>query len=120
MYPFQGTHYLSSFLECDPKRLQDKSQFVEALTLGIQKSGATLLQECTHAFDNESFTSVFLLSESHCSVHTYPEHKSVFIDLFTCGDHCDYHAFEETVKTFLKPNQVVFSVVKRGTQHEFQ
>lgn len=119
MHPFEGSHYLSSFINCDSIPLNDCSSLIEVLKKGIEKSGATLLNECTHTFDNQSFTTVFLLSESHCSIHTYPEHGSVFIDLFTCGNHCHYQAFEDTVKEYLKPKEVVYSVIKRGKIHEF-
>lgn len=30
-------------------------------------------------------TGFFLLSESHCSYHTYPENDYIAVDVFTCG-----------------------------------
>ncbi|NOK36000.1 adenosylmethionine decarboxylase [Corallococcus exercitus] len=30
-------------------------------------------------------TGIFLLAESHCSYHTYPESRYIAIDVFTCG-----------------------------------
>lgn len=30
-------------------------------------------------------TGFFLLSESHCSFHTYPENNYIALDIFTCG-----------------------------------
>lgn len=30
-------------------------------------------------------TGFFLLSESHCSYHTYPENDYIAVDIFTCG-----------------------------------
>ncbi|QKJ68277.1 adenosylmethionine decarboxylase (plasmid) [Deefgea piscis] len=33
----------------------------------------------------EGVTGFFLLSESHCSYHTYPENNYIAIDVFTCG-----------------------------------
>ena len=120
MYPFQGTHYLSSFIGCSADLLTCHTDFNNVVREGIRASGATLLNECGYVFENQSFTTVFLLSESHCSIHTYPEHGSVFIDLFTCGDKCDYKKFEDVLKGYLHPTSVVYSVVKRGTEHTFQ
>jgi S-adenosylmethionine/arginine decarboxylase-like enzyme len=34
------------------------------------------------------FTGCFILSESHLTFHTYPEHEGCFFDLFTCGTRC--------------------------------
>jgi S-adenosylmethionine decarboxylase len=31
-------------------------------------------------------TIVYILSESHLAVHTYPEHKYLSLDIYTCGD----------------------------------
>lgn len=31
-------------------------------------------------------TGFFLLSESHCSFHTYPENNYIALDIFTCGN----------------------------------
>lgn len=120
MYPFKGHHYLSSFMECQQDALCDVVSLKDALQRGIKASGATLLNQCEHIFDGQATTMVFLLSESHCSIHTYPEHGSVFIDLFTCGDTCHYSPFEEIMKTYLKPSRVVSNVVMRGQDHVIQ
>jgi len=120
MYPFKGNHYLSSFLECDPVALCNVDSLREALVRGIKASGATLLNQCEHLFDGQACTMVFLLSESHCSIHTYPEHGAIFIDLFTCGDTCNYIQFEEIMKQYLQPVRVVSNVVMRGQDHVIQ
>ena len=33
----------------------------------------------------EGVTGFYLLSESHCSYHTYPESNYIAVDIFTCG-----------------------------------
>lgn len=117
MFPFQGQHYLSSFLECDKQALGNISTLRTTAIQAIKESGATLLQEVSHSFSEEACTMVFLLSESHCSFHTYPEYGSVFIDLFTCGDKCHYKRFETIMMDYLQPKKVVRNVVYRGEQH---
>lgn len=39
--------------------------------------------KCTEG--GEGVTGFFLLSESHCSYHTYPENDYIAVDIFTCG-----------------------------------
>lgn len=114
MYPFRGQHYISSFLDCDKKALGDMKSLRSASIRGIKESGATLLNDIQHSFSDEACTMVFLLSESHCSLHTYPEYGSVFIDLFTCGDKCHYSKFEQVLKEYLNPKQVISNVIERG------
>jgi len=33
-----------------------------------------------------SYTALYLLSESHLSIHTYPEHNFIALDIYTCGN----------------------------------
>ena len=48
-----------------------------------------MLQLIVHRFQPHGLTALGLLAESHISLHTWPEHQCVMIDLFTCGQQCD-------------------------------
>lgn len=39
-----------------------------------EENGFTILQKTHHVFEPQGITMLFLLSESHFSIHTYPEH----------------------------------------------
>jgi len=39
-----------------------------------------------HVFEPQGITIIFLLSESHLSLHTWPEDGNISIDLFSCKD----------------------------------
>jgi S-adenosylmethionine/arginine decarboxylase-like enzyme len=58
-------------------------------------------------------TMVFLLSESHASIHTYPEHGACFVDLFTCGNKCSGEKFDQALREYLKPAHVTARVLIR-------
>ncbi len=46
----------------------------------------TLIDLRLHHFGESSgVTGVALLAESHISIHTWPEHELIAIDIFTCG-----------------------------------
>jgi S-adenosylmethionine decarboxylase len=102
-YKFEGLHYIASFKDC---KLIENASLVSLFEDAIRKSGATILNYNEHKFHNDGITFVFLLSESHCSVHTYPEHNSLFVDLFTCGDKIDHATFHSIIIDALKPDQV--------------
>ena len=36
-----------------------------------------------HVFPNNAYTLCFVLSESHCIIHTYPEKSLIYLNLFT-------------------------------------
>ncbi len=49
-------------------------------------SGATVVQTISKKFDPQGVTAITLLSESHISIHTWPERGDAAVDVFTCGD----------------------------------
>lgn len=113
-YEFYGKHFVASYKECDVQALTDTTKLVEVLEKAVIASGATILHSDTRLFDGGGCTAVFVLSESHASIHTYPEHKAVFIDLFTCGTHCTYERFAQILEEYLKPNTIEKQVLIRN------
>lgn len=53
----------------------------EALTAG----GVTVLHKVRHQFAPQGLTALWLLSESHASLHTYPEANYCSMAVYTCG-----------------------------------
>lgn len=112
-YDFAGRHLVASFLNCDLKRLLDTKGLLEAMHASITNCGATLLSSQHHLFENGGVTAVMLLSESHASIHTYPEHGACFVDIFTCGSTCDPHKFDVTLRSYLLPAVVASQTIFR-------
>ena len=112
-YEFHGEHYLASYFDCDQSAITDVHALKAALLQAAGKSGATILESVDHVFPPNGFTMVILLSESHASIHTYPEHRACFVDLFTCGSHCSYKKFDEALKQYLKPGRVSQKILER-------
>jgi S-adenosylmethionine decarboxylase len=80
-----GWHWLVDFYECldlpmDPKRME--SLMVDA----AKRSGATVVQSCFHQFSPHGLSGVVVIAESHLAVHTWPEHKAMCLDFFSCSD----------------------------------
>ena len=105
-YPFVGTHFLASYVNCDPVRLLDQTALIAALKEAIEGAGATVLNTCEQRFPNGGLTAIFLLAESHASVHTYPEHASCFVDFFTCGANCDSTKFDTIFNRYISVGTV--------------
>ncbi|MHB1954774.1 MAG: adenosylmethionine decarboxylase [Sulfobacillus sp.] len=118
-FDFHGTHLIASYLECDEGALKDVAALRAAFTAATRASGATILERSEHVFPGGGFTCMYLLSESHSSIHTYPEHRSVFVDLFTCGTSCHWQPFDQILKNFLKPQKVSSKVVTRSEDCQF-
>ena len=63
----------------------------------LKQSGGTIVGYTEHLFPNGAITFCFLLAESHCTVHTYPELHSMWMDCFTCGEAFDTKKFQQMV-----------------------
>lgn len=116
-FDFWGRHFLASYKNCNFERLCSPN-LLDVMHEAIEASGAELISETVHVFPNGGMTAVFLLAESHASLHTYPEHSSCFVDLFTCGDRCTSEGFDAILKDFLQPQQTHVRVLIRHESSE--
>lgn len=112
-YEFSGRHFLASYMGCNHAALADVEGLKKAFLLAVSECGATLLESVDHVFPPEGLTMVVLLSESHASIHTYPEHDSCFVDLFTCGTKCQAEKFDEALQRYLEPKSVSQKILAR-------
>lgn len=112
-YQFRGVHFVASYSQCDAGALGDPDTLEMVMREAAIASGATILNVASHRFPPDGLTCVILLSESHASIHTYPEHGACFVDLFTCGNRCSYLKFDQVLQNYLKPNLVESRVLHR-------
>jgi S-adenosylmethionine decarboxylase proenzyme len=96
MMAASGQHLLLDMIGGSFDKLNDE-QYIRQATLNIVKETKMhLLGIQSHKLEPQGVSVVALLAESHLSIHTWPEHGSALIDLFTCGggfnlqDHLDY------------------------------
>ena len=81
----------------------------------VKACGAKLLlKSADYVFPPDGFTAVLLLSESHASIHTYPEYNACFVDLFTCGSRCSAEKFNRVLREYLKPQEEHSRVLLRN------
>lgn len=112
-YQFKGRHFIASYYDCDKNALDDCSQIEEVMREACLASGASVIDDLSFSFDPCGVTMVVLLSESHASIHTYPEYGACFVDLFTCGDQCLATKFSLILEEFLKPKQKNLKILER-------
>ena len=81
-----GRHCLLDCGGCDVAKLRDEAFLRNALAAAAVAGGMTVLAVTSHKFDQGGgVTAIALLSESHLSIHTWPEDGYAAIDAFTCG-----------------------------------
>lgn len=80
-----GKHFLLNLYGCTSTLLNNENFLIDLIESAAISSGATVLRTVSHKFDPQGVTAICLLSESHISVHTWPEEGKAAIDCYTCG-----------------------------------
>ena len=81
----QSKHLLLELYKCNFEKLNDESFLRCSLNRAAKLANATVLNLISYKFDPQGVTAIALLSESHISIHTWPESSYSAIDIFTCG-----------------------------------
>lgn len=88
-----------------------KREMIEA----AEACGATVLSVQAKQFSPQGATVLVLLSESHLSIHTYPERGFAALDCYTCGETVDPQIAIDYMVSVLKPEKVYAKKLVRGT-----
>jgi len=98
-----------------PKDLISKEETVRQIMEEVVKEvELTKVGSVYKQFNPHGVTGIILIAESHISIHTWPEHELVNLDVFTCGDvEKAEKAFELFLKKF-KPKWYRHYVLDRG------
>lgn len=75
--------------------IHDLDKIKTLLDTICNKYDFSILNKSEHVFEPHGLTILYLLSESHLSVHTFPERKYIAIDLYTCREYKDNTVYEE-------------------------
>ena len=77
-----GTHLIATLRTDDVSLLKQHHLFRSLADNFISEHGLQKLGEVYHDFSPAGFTAVICLSESHISIHTWPEHGRINIDIY--------------------------------------
>lgn len=78
-----GLHILSTIQTATVRNLRNAAIFRESIEQWIEKLALTSVGAVYHDFPADGgFTAVVCLTESHVSVHTWPEYQTLTMDIF--------------------------------------
>lgn len=98
-----GLHVLGELRGCNPAQIASVEPLRAIMLKVAEQANFRIVGERFHQFEPAGVTGVFLLAESHFSVHTWPEQGIVAADIFTCGNEGNAeHAFDFFV-AYLRP-----------------
>ena len=115
---FRGKHVLASYTGCNHEALVDLGTLAIKMNEAAKATGATVINSCSYVFEPQGLALALLLSESHATIHTYPEYDACFIDIFTCGENCVPERFDEMMQEYLQPTHVSSQVINRHEMSE--
>ena len=115
---FTGQHVLAELEGVSPELLDDEQFLRDTLDGALSRSRATVCEVIAKRFEPQGVTVLALLSESHASMHTYPEDGSIFIDVFTCGHRAQPERAVQLLAEELSPASVNTRTIHRGRAYD--
>lgn len=109
-----GRHVLADFCGVRADLLRDAMALEAQLVAAAQAAGANVLSAHFHHFgEGAGVTGVVMLSESHISIHSWPEHRFAALDIFMCGAAQPELALA-SLQAALAPETLRVTTVERG------
>jgi S-adenosylmethionine decarboxylase len=101
-----GLHIIANFQTAFKERLLDYQAFKSFVELLMEEFNLTSVGEVYHNFPGGGFTGVVCLTESHLSIHTWPDQRYLTFDVF--------------LSNYLKDNRVTTYAIYQAIQEFFQ
>jgi S-adenosylmethionine decarboxylase len=95
-----GNHLLLEVYDVNYDLLNTLEPLLDTMVKGVESAGMTILNTSTHCFEPQGLTVVLTLSESHCSLHSWPEKGCAAIDVYTCGEGKPQIVVDELINYF--------------------
>ncbi|RCG21156.1 adenosylmethionine decarboxylase [Sphaerisporangium album] len=111
---FHGRHVVAQLAGVEGALLDDVVYLEQALHMAAVEAGAKVRQVVSERFEPHGVTVVAILSESHATLHTYPEIGACYVDIFTCGDSADPENAVRVLLTALRPQTHESTTIERG------
>ncbi len=81
-----GRHYIVEASGCNSDVLKSVEKVEQIMVKAAEKAKVQVWSISFHRFRPHGVSGVVVISESHLSVHTWPEFRYVALDIYTCGD----------------------------------
>ena len=95
-----GRHILVEYYNCNSEILRNPELIEKHMIQAAIETNATIVQTVFHHFNPWGVSGAVIISESHLTIHTWPEYGYAAVDLFTCGDLNPWKGFDYLEKVF--------------------
>ena len=95
--------------------LNSPEKLKESMLKAAKAGKLNIVDMNIHRFEPHGLSGVLILQESHFSVHTWPEHNYMAIDVFTCGEEGDpVKAMEVFLEAMDAITEEEVKIIERG------
>jgi S-adenosylmethionine decarboxylase proenzyme len=101
-----GRQYIVNFEKCIDQFISNPEYVISGILEAAISSGLHVLNSLEHRFEPVGLTYILLLSQSHLIVHTWPEYKTLILDLYVCSDDFDFESFIEKIVKISQAKEV--------------
>ena len=109
-----GRHVIAELWDCNEGKLNDMSYIEQVFVDAALKAGAEVREVAFHKFAPHGVSGVVIISESHLTIHSFPEHGYASIDVYTCGDRIDPNVAAQFIVEALEAGKNETVEVPRG------
>lgn len=96
-----GKHILIEYFNCDKAIMEDNKRIEELMNEAARVADATIVDSVFHHFNPYGVSGAVIISESHLTIHTWPEYGYASVDIYTCGDEVNpWKAFDYLEEQF--------------------
>lgn len=111
-----GTHVLINVYDVPEQDTASLTQLEKGRPLLddiVHKLEFHVVAQTGHQFQPMGYSYAYVLSESHFTIHTYPEYHSCYIDMFCCNPAFDAEKAVHYVKQAFHTDSVQYQVIRR-------
>ena len=109
-----GWHTLVELNGCDPARLRKVPAVRAAMLRAVRAGGGTIVKSVFHAFSPWGVSGVVVITESHVTIHTWPEHSHAAVDIFSCSPDLDHAAIHKALAAEFQAARATHRRFRRG------
>ena len=109
-----GIHILAEMYQCSTPMLDDLDFILDIFTEAIKMCRCNILNIYCHKFDPDGISINITLSESHATIHTWPEYGYAAVDIFSCGANTQPYIGIQFLKEKLGCKKTFLKHIDRG------
>ncbi len=113
-----GYHYIIEASGCDPKVLTDANALKKILLEAAKAGEMDVRSTYFYKFSPQGISGMVIVSESHISIHTWPEKGYAAIDVYTCDTNSKPEKTVNYILEKIKADYAHITEVERGIEDE--